>query len=159
MKITFTLALTAALTMAGTANAQDGPQVDTATGTLSDVNVVGGIGPETTQYLSASWTENLTIKLADGNSITVTKQCVGMGQPEGSLFDRHVSCNGQSGESSGSLVLGCDIETDDGLEMSCVGFLQGKTGEIKDHAALETAYYKFGAESGGTVQGSSHWIR
>lgn len=159
MKITMALALTAALTIAGAANAQKGPQVDTMTGTLADVNVVGGLGPKGERYLSASWTENLTMKLADGSSITVTQQCVGMGQPDGSLFDRHVSCNGQSGESSGSAIYGCNIETDDGNEMSCVGYFQGKTGEVKDHVALETAYYKFGAESGGTVQGSTHWIK
>ena len=159
MKIKIALALTAALTMAGTASAQDGPQVDTMTGTLADVKIVGGIGPESKQYSSASWTEDLTISLANGSSIKVTQQCVGMGQPEGSLFDRHVSCSGQSGDSSGSTILGCYIETDAGNEMSCTGFFQGKTGNIKDHAALETAYYKFNMKGGGTVQGASHWIR
>lgn len=83
MKITIALALTAALTIAGAANAQKGPQVDTMTGTLADVKVVGGIGRKAERYLSASWTEKLNLKLADGSSITVTQQCVGMGQPEG----------------------------------------------------------------------------
>ena len=78
---------------------------------------------------------------------------------QGSLFDRHVSCSGQSGESSGSTIFGCNIATDDGNEMSCTGYFEGKAGNVKDHAALETAYYKFNTDDGGTVQGSSHWIR
>lgn len=163
MKISIAMATAAALMMAGSASAQDGPQVDTMTGTLSDVKVVGGIGEKAMDYRSASWTETLSIKLSSGETIAVTQHCVGMGQPEGSLFDRHVACDGKSGDNSGSLILGCNVETVDGAatgnEMSCMGFFQGKTGTVKDHAALETAYYRFTSEGGGTVQGTSHWIR
>lgn len=159
MKITIALALTAALTMTSAANAQDGPRVDTMTGMLADVKIVGGIGPKAEEYLSASWTEKLSLALANGNNIAVTQTCVGMGQPERSLFDRHVTCNAQSGESSGSVIFGCNVETDDRNEMSYMGFFQGKIGNVKDHAALETAYYKFGTDNSGTVEGITHWIR
>ncbi len=159
-KITVGLTAIAALFAASGAAAQDDPRVDIITGTLSDVKIIGGIGPKQTAYQSASWTETLSIKQPSGRTVRVTNTCIGMGQPEGSLFDRHVACDGKSGEASGSSIMGCNIETENGNEMSCTGYFQGKTGDIKDHASLETAYYKFDTEGGGgTVQGTAHWIK
>ncbi|WP_299196290.1 hypothetical protein [uncultured Erythrobacter sp.] len=125
-------------------------------GTLSGVSVVGGVGGE---VFGASWTETLSVGDGDGG-VTVTSQCAGMDQPEGSLFDRHFTCT-QSTEdgSSGAVLFGCNVENDEGNEMSCYGYFEGKSGAVEGHVSLETAYYWMNPDGTGRVVGSGQWIR
>jgi hypothetical protein len=50
------------------------------------------------------------------------------------------------------------MEAEDGTEMSCTGYLEVKTGDIKGRGALVTEYYKF-TESGGRSTRTGHWIK
>lgn len=125
-------------------------------GTLSDVTIVGGVGDE---VYGGAWTETLTIGDGD-NAVTVTSKCIGMDQPEGSLFDRHFTCTQSTADgSAGAVLYGCNVENDNGSEMGCYGYFQGKAGGVEGRVALETGYYWFSEDGGGRVVGSGQWIR
>lgn len=122
-------------------------------GTMSDIMVTGGVGDES---YGASWTETLTI----GGGVTVIGKCVGMDQPESSLFDRHFTCSQQTedGSSKGAVLFGCNVMNDEGSEMSCYGYFEGKEGAVEGNSAMETAYYWFGSDGTGKIVGSGQWI-
>ncbi|EAQ28830.1 hypothetical protein NAP1_14563 [Erythrobacter sp. NAP1] len=125
-------------------------------GTISDTMLVGGVGGE---VFAASWTETLTFSAGD-NTSAVTAKCAGMDMPDGNMFDRHFTCtledtNGQSG----AVLYGCAIANEAGNEMRCYGHFEGMEGEVKDHAALHTAYYTFMPDGTGKVVGSGQWYK
>lgn len=151
--------MSAGLILAGAASAQDMAYY-TSHSTLKDLKVMGGFGPEGADYRSASWSGTEYVTASSGEEIVANFSCLGMDQPAGSLFDRHVTCDyvSDSGGEAGSLIAGCMTETEDGGEMSCTGYFQGKTGELEGHVALVTEYYKF-SEDGGTTTSTGQWIR
>ena len=159
-KITTALIAGTALAFTGAAMADDHAEAPHPTyiieGTMSDTKLVSGIG-EDDAYLSASWNEKLTIKRLDGSvMVELTSQCVGMGQPEGDLFDRHVACTHRDGNgSTGSVIMGCGRHGD-GV-MSCMGRFQGKEGNVKDEWAMMVVHYEWTSDDGGTVKGSGFW--
>lgn len=160
MKLTIALAVTAALTTASAASAQE-MMTWTAESKVTDVKVVGGIGPKADTFRSASWNQTTSASSSTGTTTTITTSCVGMDQPVGSLYDRHLTCNSSTSDgATGSSIMGCMKENESGSEMSCSGYFQGKTGNVKDHAALVTEYYRFteGSTTGGS-RSTGHWIR
>ena len=160
-KLTTALIAGTAITFSGAALADDhtGGEEPHPTyiieGTMSDTKLVSGLG-EDNAYLSASWNEKLTIKQIDGSVLVeLTSQCVGMGQPDGDLFDRHVSCTHSNGEgSTGAVIMGCGNHG--GGEMSCMGRFNGKTGGVEGEWAMMVVHYKWDGDSG-TVRGSGYW--
>ena len=161
-KITTTLIAGTALAFTGAAMADDHAEEPSNTyiisGTMSDTQLVGGLGGDSEPYLSASWSETLTITGPDGTvRAELTSTCVGMGQPEGDLFDRHVSCTHDNGQgSTGGLIMGCS--NDGGGEMTCMGRFVGKTGNVEGHGALHVVHYQWTSDDGGTVNGSGYWL-
>ena len=161
-KLTTTLIAGAAIAISGAALAQDDGEEPSRTyiisGTMSDTKLVGGLGGDPDRYLSASWSETLTISGPDGTvRAELTSSCVGMGQPEGNLFDRHVSCTHDNGKgSSGGVIMGCNYEG--GGVMNCMGRFQGKTGTVEGDGAMMVVQYKWTSDDGGTVNGSGYWL-
>ena len=160
-KLTTAIAACAALTLATGALAEAHEEGGEAMsphfeyeGALSDMAIVGGVGGE---VFGASWTETLNINVG-GNMITVTSKCMGMDQPEGSMFDRHFTCTQSAGESSGAVIFGCNVENEEGNEMSCYGYFEGKTGNVEGNNAMHTAYYWFMPDGSGKVVGSGQWM-
>ena len=142
------------------AAAPSGPTTYTMTGSVAGITLVGGTGRGDDLSYGASWTEAVTVTSSTGTVTDITANCIGMDQPSNSLFDRHFTCTVSDGESQeGALIFGCNKENEAGNEMSCVGYLQGKEGEIAEHVALVTSYYRFMSDGTGTVQGTGHWIR
>ena len=160
-KLTTALIAGAAITFSGAALAQDESEEPHPTyiieGTMSDTNLVSGLG-EDNNYLSASWNEKLTIKQIDGSVLVeLTSQCVGMGQPDGDLFDRHVACTHDNGNgSTGAVIMGCGNHG--GGEMSCMGRFNGKEGNVKGEWAMMVVHYEWTSDDGGTVKGSGYWL-
>ena len=126
-------------------------------GTMSDTKLVGGLGGDSEPYLSASWDEKLTITGPDGTvRAELTSSCVGMGQPSGDLFDRHVACTHDNGQgSSGGVIMGCSREGDG--EMTCMGRFQGKNGNVAGDSAMMVVHYQWDGDSG-VVNGSGYWL-
>ena len=153
------------LMLAGTAQADDhegdgakGPSIYSWTGSV-EASLIGGVGPKGDQYVGATWTEDMMIKTADGTMVTVKSQCVGMSQPDRRPFQRHISCDltGRDG-ASGSSVMGCNPDVAP-RTMRCMGTFDGKEGSIKGKSSLITAFYTFGEDGSGKVQGSGLWTR
>ncbi|MBT8431135.1 MAG: hypothetical protein HKP43_00360 [Altererythrobacter sp.] len=161
-RITTTLIAGTALASAGAALADDHVEAPSNTyiisGTMSDTNLVGGLGGEDEPYLSASWSETLTITGPDGTvRAELTSTCVGMGQPSGDLFDRHVSCTHDNGKgSTGGVIMGCS--NDGGGEMTCMGRFVGKTGTVEGDGAMQVVHYQWTSDDGGKVNGSGYWL-
>lgn len=163
-KLTTTLVAGAAMAISGAAMAQEEGEAPNPTyiinGTMSDTNLVGGVGDDGSGFLSASWSESLTITTVSGETLVeLTSQCVGMTQDSGSLFDRHVACthSNQSGDSTGGVIMGCNRE-EGGGKMSCMGYFQGKTGAVEGEVAMMVMVYDFEQDGTGTVGGSGYWM-
>ena len=161
-RITTTLIAGTALAFAGAALADDHVEAPSnsyiISGTMSDTKLVGGLGENGDPYLSASWNETLTITGPDGTvRANLTSSCVGMGQPDGDLFDRHVACTHDNGQgSAGGVIMGCS--NDGGGEMSCMGRFAGREGNVKGDGALMVVHYQWTSDDGGTVNGSGYWL-
>ena len=127
------------------------------TGSIEGAMIVGGVGGE---VFGGAWSETLSIGVGE-NAVTVTSKCIGMDQPDNSLFDRHFTCSQETtdGESKGAVLYGCNVENEQGNEMSCYGYFEGKEGGVKDRVALETAYYWFLPDGSGKVVGGGQWIK
>lgn len=168
MKFYTALAASAALFLATGAQADgheeaaapDGPTTYTLMGSLEGVTLVGGTGRGDDLSYGASWTQNSTVTSSTGTVTEISSDCVGMDQPSNSLFDRHFTCSASDGAGqTAAMIFGCNKENEAGNEMSCVGYLQGKEGELVGHVALITSFYRFMSDGTGMVRGTGHWIR
>ena len=125
------------------------------TGTVSDSMFVGGIGNE---VYGAAWKETLTVTDENGSN-ELSAQCIGMDQPENSLYDRHFTCTlTDNAGASGGIVYGCNVENEAGDEMSCYGYFEGKTGAVEGRRAMHTAYYWFMDDGTGKFQVAGQWM-
>ncbi|XUU61635.1 hypothetical protein ACRAQ6_05020 [Erythrobacter sp. HA6-11] len=160
--LAFTLIAGTAIAFSGAATAQEEAEAQNRVymmdGTMSDTKMVGGIGENGADYLSASWSETITVKGTDGSTMTeLTSDCVGMTQDEGELFDRHVACTHANGRgSTGAIVMGCTREGPG--SMSCIGYFQGKEGNVKGERSMMTVLYKWNDDGTGTMSGSGYWL-
>ena len=135
---------------ATTANAQ----TLTFESVLGSPTLVGGVGP----IGGAHWTQSSTIVNAAGETSTSTSECVGMGQPSGSVYDRHVTCSIKGAGGDIAVVMGCFKGAEGSGEMSCTGYVEGKSGEAEGHRGMITQHYKFNTDgSGGTSTGTGQW--
>ena len=161
MRNTAILATAAALMIAGTAQADNhagGPSIYSWMGTVN-ATLVGGVGPESDQYVGAKWSETLDLTTPDGSKVAVTAKCVGMSMPDRRPFERHITCDMEGADGGkGSVVMGCNPDTAP-RTMRCMGLFEGTAGGVKDRASLVTSFYKFNEDGTGMVEGSGHWIR
>ena len=149
----------AGMAMSLTATAED-LRYYTATSSFKNVKVVQGVEIKGHIFSSSSWSGVAQITESNGYKVKVNFSCIGMDQPASSHFDRYVTCDhvSESGNTTSNSEMGCMTENSDGTEMSCTGYLQVKTGDIKGRLALVTEYYKF-TKSGGSTTRTGHWIR
>lgn len=162
MKLYSAIAAGAALTLASGALAEAHEEAETPSphfeyeGAISDSMISGGVGDE---IFGAAWTETLSIGIGD-ETVTVISKCIGMDQPEGSMFDRHFTCSQQTedGASKGAILFGCNVTNETGNEMSCYGYFEGKEGGVEGNNAMHTAYYWFMPDGTGKVMGSGQWM-
>ncbi|MEP2990392.1 MAG: hypothetical protein ABJN65_08890 [Parasphingorhabdus sp.] len=157
MKKTLTgISALAALSLAATsAQAQN----VTFESTLGPPNLVGGVGPDGAGG-GAYWTATSTITTEGSGKSTTTGICVGMNQPSGAIFDRHVTCTSKGEGGEIGIIMGYMKGAKGSGEMTCTGMVVGKTGEAKGHQGLITEHYKFNTDgSGGTTTGTGQWTK
>jgi hypothetical protein len=96
-----------------------------------------------------------TTTYANGSEEKGTVRCVGMQQPENSLFPIHMSCTAKDNSGTASLVYGCNYLGEPGPEtpLGCVGGLQGMTGETAGRRGSLTMEWYSATQSRGT----GHW--
>lgn len=145
-------ALTALTLGATTAHAQN----VTFESILNSPNIVGGVG----DFGGASWTQSTTVTTEGSGTSTSTSACVGMEQPSGSLFDRHVTCTSNGDGGTLDITMGCMKGPEGSGEMSCAGYVVGRTGAAEGHRGIITQHFNFEMDgSGGTSTGTGQWTR
>lgn len=121
--------------------------------TFGEPDFVGGMGENGMSGRSGIMTGTYRTSLANGTSITGSIRCIGMDQPPNALFDVHFSCEAaRSGGPQSSLIYGCNTVPNDG-GFSCVGGIEGKTGELEGRRGLVTMHLKRG-----TSVGTGQWL-
>lgn len=113
----------------------------------------GADGP---QYAGGIVSGNYSLTNGDGTTDTGTVKCVGQGQPDGGIFAIHLSCtaNSSTSDSMSSLVYGCNFLGEPGPEtpISCVGGLEGRSGEAEGWRGAVTMHWYSGDKATGTGQ-------
>ncbi|EAQ28248.1 hypothetical protein NAP1_11653 [Erythrobacter sp. NAP1] len=92
---------------------------------------------------------------ADGSADTGMVSCVGTGQPEGGIFAIHLSCKATSSNgSSSSFAYGCNYvgEAGPNSPISCVGGIQGRSGDVEGWRGALTMYWYSAEKATGTGQ-------
>lgn len=93
----------------------------------------------------------------DGSVDAGTVKCVGMDQPEGGVFEIHMTCNfgGESG--TGTIVYGCTFQgpRGPGVPLSCIGAFEATSGEQKGRRGNITMDWYTAEKASGTGQ----WFR
>ncbi|NNC37866.1 MAG: hypothetical protein EX271_03005 [Acidimicrobiales bacterium] len=149
-KSTLTLTLLATVLVCGTAQAES----FTYEATQTSFKTIGGVGPDGTQYVGGYAEGESTAVREDGRKTKSTFVCVSTSQPPNAkIFDYHMMCDITEGESSFSAVFGCQINSEDGSESSCVGGMTGKTGDYAGRRGNVSSYGK-----DGTSKGSGQWF-
>lgn len=95
-----------------------------------------------------------TTTYADGSVEKGSVRCVGMQQPDNSLFAIHMSCTAKDSSGTASLLYGCNYLGQPGPEtpLGCVGGLQGKTGDTAGRRGSLTMEWYSATQSRGTGQ-------
>lgn len=148
MKTYLTAAALAAIAFAVPAQAQH----FTYEVTWGDVDMTGGVGPD--RSAAAGVVEGTYVSTySDGRTVNGTIHCVGMDQPDSSMFDMHMSCDANSDTGEISIAYACNWrgEGNDG-PLACVGYLEGKAGGAEGRAGLLTLDWHAPNASTGTGQ-------
>lgn len=120
------------------------------------VEAVGGMtGPDGTQYGAGVVNGNYTTTFADGTKTSGSVRCVGMSQPQGSLFAIHLACTSTEGKDTATEVYGCNYLGKPGPDtpLGCVGGIEGKTGPYMGRrGALTMEWY---SDTG--ARGTGQW--
>lgn len=119
------------------------------------VESVGGMtGPDGPRYGGGTVTGSYTTTYADGRVATGTVKCVGMRQPEASMFAIHMACSTSEAEGGGSLVYGCNYLGEPGpnTPLGCVGAVEGKEGPLAGRRGSLTMEWYSATNSRGTGQ-------
>lgn len=126
---------------------------------LGSPTLVGGIGPDNVGG-GAYWTSTSIINTEGSGKSTSSSICVGMAQPSGAIFDRHVTCTSKSDNGELGIIMGCMKGAEGSGEMTCNGRVAGKTGAVKGRQGLITQHFKFNMDgSGGTATGTGQWTK
>lgn len=112
-------------------------------------------GPDGAQYSGGSVSGSYSVTNADGSEDSGTVSCVGTRQPSGGIFAIHLSCKATSSNGSmSSFVYGCNYlgEPGPGTPISCVGGIQGRTGEVAGWRGALTMHWYSAEKATGTGQ-------
>jgi len=120
------------------------------------VESIGGMtGPDGQQGGGAGIVNgSYTTTFEDGSVQKGTVRCVGMDQPDNSLFAIHMSCTTKDTAGTASLVYGCNYLGKPGPEtpLGCVGAIQGKDGDEAGRRGSLTMEWYSATASRGTGQ-------
>lgn len=150
-KLTMMLASAALVFGAATANAQS----FTYEVTWIPVESVGGMmGPDGPQGGGGVVEGTYTTDYSDGTTSSGTVKCVGLQQPDGGIFDIHMSCSINDDNGKSSSVYGCNYLGKPGPDtaLGCVGGLQGKDGSVAGRNGSLTMHWYSETKSTGTGQ-------
>ena len=115
--------------------------------------VVGGIGADGGSYVGSYVTGSGVSTNADGSKLKPTSKCVSMMQPpNGNIFAVHVACDATRKAAVYSVAGGCNFMNKEKTEISCVGGLKGKAGELEGRTGSITWHTK-----GGISMGTGQW--
>ena len=113
-------------------------------------------GPDGPQYGGGMVSGTYTATYADNTEDKGTVQCIGTGQPDGDIFAIHLSCKSTSttNGATASYAYGCNYVGEPGPQtpISCVGGIQGRTGEIEGWRGALTMYWYSATKANGTGQ-------
>ena len=95
------------------------------------------------------WTGSSTVTYADGTTTESTFTCVSTTQPpRDSIFMMHGVCDGTGADGDYTAYTGCNVLDEEAGEMSCVGGLIGKTGDLAGRRGVLTIHGQGDASSG-----------
>jgi hypothetical protein len=123
--------------------------------TWEPVDSVGGmIGPDGPQGGGGVVEGTYTTAYSDGTTSSGTVKCVGLQQPDGGIFDIHMSCSINDVNGKSSSVYGCNYLGEAGPDtaLGCVGGLQGKDGAVAGRNGSLTMHWYSDTKSTGTGQ-------
>jgi len=123
--------------------------------TWEPVQAVGGMSaPEGPRGGGGTVKGTYVTKLDDGTVSNGTVNCVGLDQPDNSLFAIHMACNSKDTQGSYAVVWGCNFLGKRGPEtaLGCVGGLEAKDGEAKGQRGVMTMNWYAAEKSKGTGQ-------
>lgn len=151
-KSTLPITLLAIMLTCGTASAQS----FTYQSSQTKSTVVGGVGPTGTEAMGAYVEGKTNIVNADGTKTKSSFACVSMANPNNSkIFDTHMACDVTASDGTFSLVIGCQVISEDGSKTSCVGGMKGKTGAYKDRYGN---FSQYSTDGEGNSKGSGQWF-
>ncbi len=123
--------------------------------TWEPVQAVGGMtSPEGPRGGGGTVKGTYVTKLDDGTVTNGTVYCVGLDQPDNSLFALHLACNSKDTQGSYTHVWGCNFLGKRGPEtpLGCVGGLEAKDGEAKGRRGATTMNWYSDEKAKGTGQ-------
>ncbi len=123
--------------------------------TWEPVQAVGGMtAPEGPRGGGGTVKGTYVAKLDDGTMTKGTVYCVGLDQPDNSLFAIHLACNSKDTQGSYTQVWGCNFLGKRGPEtpLGCVGGLEAKDGERKGRRGAMTMNWYSDEKAIGTGQ-------
>jgi hypothetical protein len=120
------------------------------------LEAVGGMtGADGNLYGGGAISGSYTTTYADGTKAKGTARCVGMNQPQGSIFAIHLSCTTTEAEGTAAVVYGCNYIGKPGPDtpLGCVGGIEGKKGPTMGRrGALTMEWY---SDTG--ARGTGQW--
>ncbi|UOR15310.1 hypothetical protein [Qipengyuania aquimaris] len=120
---------------------------------FGEPSFVGGMGEEGRDGRSGTMSGPFTSTSASGASVSGNVTCIGMDQPDNSLFDVHFSCTAtRSDGTNTSLIYGCNWLGED-MGLSCVGGAEGRDGTTEGRRGVLTMHLKEGVSTG-----TGQWI-
>ena len=148
-KITLYLTFTMLVLGVGTANAQS----FTFEGKNDAATVVGGVGPKGEGAIGTFGTGKSEATYADGSKMKSTSTCVSMTQPANAhIFDVHVVCDVEGADATFMVIAGCTMINAEAKELSCVGGMAGKTGDLDGRRGTVSWHAK-----GNATKGTGQW--
>jgi hypothetical protein len=123
--------------------------------TWEPVEAVGGISsPEGPRGGGGTVKGTYIAKLDNGTATNGTVNCVGLDQPDNSMFAIHLSCNSKDTQGSYTSIWGCNYLGKRGPEtpLGCVGTIEIKGGEANGQRGVMTMHWYSDAKAKGTGQ-------
>lgn len=124
--------------------------------TWEPVENVGGFdGPDGTQYAGGGAVNGTYVTtFDDGSQVSGSVRCVGMRQPQFSMFAIHLACTTSDEDGTTSLIYGCNFLGKPGPEtpLGCVGGIEAKDGEAKGVRGALTMHWYSAEKATGTGQ-------
>lgn len=122
------------------------------------VESIGGLtGLDGPQYRGGVVEGTYATTNSDGTTDSGNVKCVGMDQPDGGIFDFHLTCSFTGQDGGGSIVYGCNFQGKPGPDtpVGCIGGFEATSGELKGRRGNITMDWYAETKSSGTGQ----WYR